>query len=129
MGVLPYSFTLVGNAPFIQMVIFKTGYGHEAGTSKEGKMKTFLIFGKSSSQELKEISLKYRAEVVSLVNDFGGNVRSMYIMLRERYLVLIFTFPGIKTAMSASIALSKLTGISFTTLPAVPIDEFNNIVT
>ena len=95
---------------------------------RRGKMKTFLIFGKSSPQELKEISVKYRAEVVSLVNDFGGNVRSMYAMLRERYLVLIFAFPGIKTAMRASIALSKLTGISFTTLPAVPIDEFNNII-
>ena len=91
-------------------------------------MRTFLIFGKSSPQELKEISLKYRAEVVSLVNDFGGNVRSMYVMLRERYLVLIFAFPGVKTAMRASIALSKLTGISFITLPAVPIDEFNNII-
>jgi hypothetical protein len=30
--------------------------------------------------------------------------------------------------MRASIALSKLTGISFITLPAVPIDEFNNII-
>ncbi len=91
-------------------------------------MRTFLIFGKSSPEELKEISLKYRAEVVRLVNSFGGDVRSMYVMFRERYLILIFAFPGIKGAMRASIALSKLTGISFTTSPEVAIDEFNKIM-
>jgi uncharacterized protein with GYD domain len=87
-------------------------------------MKTFLIFGQSSSEELREISLKYRAEVVSLVKNFGGDVKSMYVMLREKYLVIIFAFPGIGRAMKASIALSKLTGISFTTWPAIPVDEF-----
>ena len=88
-------------------------------------MRTFLVFGKSSSDELKEISLKYRAEVVTLVGNFGGDVKAMYIMLREKYLVLILAFPEIKRAMKAAIALSKLTGISFRILPAVPVDEFN----
>ncbi len=91
-------------------------------------MRTFLMFGKSSSDELKEISLNYRAEVVSLVGNFEGDVKSMYIMLREKYLVLILAFPGIKKAMKASIALSKLTGISFRILPAVPVDEFNEVM-
>lgn len=91
-------------------------------------MRTFFIFGKSSSKELKEISLKYRVEVVSLVKNFGGDVRSMYVMLREKYLVLILTFPGIKRAMKASLALSKLTGISFRIWPAIPVDELNKLV-
>jgi uncharacterized protein with GYD domain len=91
-------------------------------------MKTFLIFGKSSSSELKEISIRYRAELVSLVVGFGGDVKSMYVMLREKYLVLILAFPEIKRAMKASVALSKLTGISFRILPAVPVDEFNEIM-
>jgi uncharacterized protein with GYD domain len=88
-------------------------------------MRTFLMFGKSSSEELKEISLKYRAEVINLVESFGGDVRSMYVMPKEKYLVFIFVFQGIKRAMKASIALSNLTGISFTTSPAVPVDEYN----
>ena len=91
-------------------------------------MRTFLMFGKSSSDELREISLKYRAEVVSLVGNFEGDVKSMYIMLREKYLVLILAFPEIKRAMKASLALSKLTGISFRILPAVPVDEFNELM-
>ncbi len=92
-------------------------------------MRTFLMFGKSSSRELKEISVKYRAEVVSVVKSFGGDVRSMYVMLREKYLVLVFDFPALKRAVKASIALSKLTGISFTTSPAVPVDEINKVMT
>jgi uncharacterized protein with GYD domain len=90
-------------------------------------MKTFFIFGKSSPKELKEISLKYRAEVVSLVKDFGGDVGSMHVMLREKYLILISPFPGIKTAKKASISLSKFTGISFRTLQAILADDFQEL--
>ncbi len=92
-------------------------------------MRTFFIFGKSSLKELKEISLKYKAEVVSLVENFEGDVKSMYVMLGQKYLVLISAFPGIKTARKASIALSKLTGISFGILPVVRVDEFNELRT
>lgn len=87
-------------------------------------MKTFFILGKSSPKELKEISLKYKAEIVRLVKDFGGDVGSIYVMLREKYLFLISAFPGIRTAEKASINLSKFTGISFKILPAIPVDEF-----
>lgn len=53
-------------------------------------MRTFLMFGRSSSEELKEISLKYLAEVVSLIRRFDGDVKSMQVMLKERDLVFIF---------------------------------------
>ena len=86
-------------------------------------MKTFLIFGKSSPKELKELSLKYKAEIVRLVKDTGGDVGSMYVML-EKYMILISAFPGMKTAEKASITLTKFTGISFRTLPVIPVDEF-----
>jgi len=87
-------------------------------------MKTFLISGKSSPKELKELSLKYKAEIVRLVKDFGGDVGSMYVILREKYMILISVFPGMKPAEKAPITLSKFTGISFRTLPAISVDEF-----
>jgi len=37
-------------------------------------------------------------------------------------------FPGVAEAMKASVALAKLTGIGFTTSPAVPIEEFDKLV-
>lgn len=94
----------------VQALIFAKG---------EVRMRTFFIFGKASAEELREISIKYRAQAVRLVESFGGDVRSIYMMLREKYLVFVFAFPGLREAVKASLALSKLTGISFQTFPAV----------
>ncbi len=91
-------------------------------------MRTFMILGKSSSEELREISLKYRGEIVSLMENFGGDVKSMYVMLKEKYLIFVLAFPGIKRATNASIVLSKLTGISFGILPVVAVDESSQML-
>jgi hypothetical protein len=99
------------------------GLMHQGGP----KMNTFLMFGKASSEEMKEIGSKYKLEVVGLVNSFGGEVKSKYVMLRGKYLVFIFAFPGSKMAMKACSALSKLTGISFTMSPLVLENEFSTI--
>ena len=53
-------------------------------------MKTFFIFEESPSKELKQISLRYRAEVVRHIKSFGGDVKSMYVILRKKYLVSVF---------------------------------------
>jgi len=59
-------------------------------------MKTFFIFEESSSRELKQISLRYRKEVVNLIKSFGGDVTSMYVILRKKYLISIFCLSGDK---------------------------------
>ena len=92
-------------------------------------MATFLMFGKYSSEAIKGISSKRTEEAVSLIKKSGGEVRSMYALLGEKDLVFILTFPGIEGAMKASIALSKLTGISFTTLPAISVEDFDKMMT
>lgn len=92
-------------------------------------MATFLMFGKYSSEAIKGISSKRTEETVSLIRKFGGEVRSMYVLLGEKDLVFVLTFPGIEQAMKASVALSKLTGISFTTLPAVSVEDFDKMMT
>jgi uncharacterized protein with GYD domain len=53
----------------------------------------------------------------------------MYALLGKTDLVFITTFPRIEQAMKASVGLSKLTGISFTTSSALPIKEFDKIMT
>jgi hypothetical protein len=99
------------------------GLMHQGGR----KMNTFLMFGKASSEEMKEIGSKYKQEVIGLVNSFGGEVKAKYAMLKGKYLVYIFAFPGSKMAMKACSALSKLTGISFTISPVITENEFNTI--
>jgi len=91
-------------------------------------MATFLMFGNYSSEAMKAISAKRTEEAVSLIKKFGGEVKAMYSMLGEKDLVFILTFPGIEQAMKASVALSKRTGISFTTSPAVTVEEFDKMM-
>jgi uncharacterized protein with GYD domain len=79
-------------------------------------MATFFMFG------------RYSAEAI-LIKKFKGEVQGMYSLLGEKDLVFILTFPGIEQAMKASVALSKMTGISFTTVPAVTVEEFDKMMT
>jgi len=90
-------------------------------------MATFLMLGQYFPEASKGISSKRTEEAVSLVKKFGGEVKSMYALLGEKDLAFIISFPGIEEAMKASVALSKLTGISFSTLPAVTIEDFDKM--
>jgi len=92
-------------------------------------MATFFMFGRYTSAEaLKGISPKRTKEAENLIKKFGGKVESMYVLLGEKDLVAILTFPGVEQAMKASVALGKMTGISFTTMPAVPVEEFDKLI-
>jgi uncharacterized protein with GYD domain len=55
-------------------------------------------------------------------------VESIYALLGEKDLVFIVNFPGTEQAIKASVALSKATGIAFTTLPAVTVEEFDKLI-
>jgi uncharacterized protein with GYD domain len=92
-------------------------------------MATFFMFGRYSSEALKGMSSKRTKEAESLIKKLGGEVKAMYSLLGEKDLVFILTFPGMEQAMKASVALSKMTGISFTTSPAVTVEEFDKMMT
>ena len=91
-------------------------------------MATFLMFGKYSPEAMKGISAARTKKGNSVLKKFGGEVSSMYALLGEYDLVIVANFPGIEAAMKASVALNKLTGISFTTSPAVTVEEFDKIM-
>ena len=91
-------------------------------------MSTFFMLGKYSSESLKGISPGRTDKALKLIKKFGGEVKSMYALLGEIDLVFILTFPDVEKAMQASVALNKLTGISFTTLPAVTVEEFDKVM-
>jgi uncharacterized protein with GYD domain len=91
-------------------------------------MATFFMFGKYSPESLKEMSAQRTDKAVNLMKSFGGEVRSMYALLGEQDLVLIVDFSGVEQAMKASVALTKMTGVSFTSSPAVPIKDFDKMI-
>jgi len=91
-------------------------------------MATFLMFGKYSAESIKGISGKRTQKTISLIKKLGGEVKGMYALLGEKDLVFIVTLPGTEQAIKASVGLSKVTGISFTTSPAVTVEEFDKIL-
>lgn len=92
-------------------------------------MATFFMFGKYSSEALKQMSAERTDRAVSLIKKFGGEVKSMYALLGEQDLALIVDFPKMEEAMKASVALTKMTSVSFTTLPAVAVEDFDKMMT
>jgi uncharacterized protein with GYD domain len=91
-------------------------------------MATFFMFGKYSADAIKGISAKRTEKAAALVKKFGGEVKSGYALLGEYDLVLIVELPDTEQAMKTSVALSKLTGIGFTTSPAVSVEVFDKIM-
>ena len=62
-----------------------------------------------------------------MVKKAGGELKSAYALMGEHDLVLIAELPGIQEAIKASLALHKLTGISFSTSPAITVEQFDKI--
>ena len=91
-------------------------------------MSTFLMFGKYSAQAMKEMSPGRTQKVKDQVKELGGEVKAIYAVLGKMDLLLVVNLPGIDAAVKASLALSKMTGISFTTSPALPVEEFDKII-
>jgi uncharacterized protein with GYD domain len=92
-------------------------------------MTTFLMFGKYSAQAIKEMSPARTQKAVALIKQLGGEVKAMYALLGETDLLLVVNLPAVESAMQASLALGRMTGISFTTAPAVSVEEFDKLVT
>jgi uncharacterized protein with GYD domain len=90
-------------------------------------MATFCVFGKYSSDAIKEISAERTEKANALLDKLGGKIIAGYALLGETDLVIIVDFPGVKEAMKASVELNKLLGISFTTSPAVTMEEFDQL--
>ena len=91
-------------------------------------MPIFMMFGKYSSEALKGISPERTDKAVEVIKKNGGKVISMYAVLGEHDLVLTLDFPDSEKALTASVALNQLTGISFTTSPVVEVEKFDKLI-
>ena len=90
-------------------------------------MATFFMFGRYSLEGLKQMSADRTKKIMSNIEKHGGKVHSMHALLGENDLVFIANFPGFEQAMKASVALTKLTGIAFSTSPVVTVEEFDKL--
>jgi uncharacterized protein with GYD domain len=92
-------------------------------------MAAYFMMGQYSAESTKGISNKRTQDAIQLIKTFDGDVKDMYILLGDKDIVLIVEFPSLDQVVKASVALSKLTGISFSTAPAISVDEFDRIMT
>ena len=91
-------------------------------------MAKYLMLGKYSPEGLKGMSAERTGQVIEVIQKSGGKVDLMYALLGCYDLSFIADFPANSNAIKASVAISKLTGIGFDTLPAMAIEEFDKLV-
>jgi len=90
-------------------------------------MATYFLFGKYGHQGLSGISSERTEKAREIIKEAGGQLKDAYALLGEHDVVLIADLPSTEAAVKASLGLAKLTGISFETAPAIPIEEFDRI--
>ena len=91
-------------------------------------METFFLFGKYSNEALKKVSPERTRKAINTIQKLGGRVKSVYALLGYSDLVFIVSLPSAAQATVVSIALTKMTGISFTTSTAIPVDQFDQLM-
>jgi len=91
-------------------------------------MPAFLMLGKYTSHATQGISKARTKQIDSLIRECGGEMKDIYGLLGAFDLAIISDFPDNGSAIRTSLSLTKMTGITFSTLPAVRIDEFENLV-
>ena len=92
-------------------------------------MVTYFLTGTYGADAIKGISRKRTTDVTKIIEDIGGKLVSVYLLLGEKDLVIIAEFPGLKEAIKGSVSIRKITGISFTTYPAITAEEFDEYLT
>ena len=91
-------------------------------------MGIFFMFGKYTTKAIEKISAERTQQAVGEIKKLGGEVQAMYVLLGKYDLLFCVALPGIDEAIKASVNLSKLTGITFTTCPAVTVEVFDRLV-
>jgi uncharacterized protein with GYD domain len=91
-------------------------------------MAKFLMLGKYSTDGVKGITTERTKKVVETIQKAGGKATAMYALLGNYDLAFIVDFPGNADVIKASIAITKLSSIGFTTCPAIPVEEFDKII-
>lgn len=92
-------------------------------------MMTFFLFGKYTPESIKGISLKRTEEISAEIRNLGGEIGAMHVLLGEYDLLFCVHLPSIDDAVKASVNLTRLTGITFKTYPAVTVEKFDELTT
>jgi uncharacterized protein with GYD domain len=91
-------------------------------------MATFFMFGRYTTDSIQKISAERTQAAVDAIKKMGGEVNAMHVLLGPYDLMICVKLASIEDAVKASVALAKLTGIAFTTCPAIEVEIFDQLV-
>jgi uncharacterized protein with GYD domain len=91
-------------------------------------MTTFFFFGSYTKDALEGIDARRTKQAEELIAGYGGKLQSVYALLGQYDIVMIAQLPGTPEALQVSIGLARKTGIAFTSAPAMPVADFDRIL-
>ncbi len=91
-------------------------------------MTAFIMTGRYSAEALKKISAERTTKGTEIIRQCGGQMVAGYATLGEKDLLIVAEFPGVSEVIEASIALNKALGITFASVPAIGLEEFDKLV-
>lgn len=86
-------------------------------------MPKFLMCGSCPPEALREVGVGYKEKVEEVIGEYNGRIDAMYSTLGEYDLILFADLPDIESVMNVSMELNKLTGIAFSSSPAVELEK------
>ncbi|NIV72830.1 GYD domain-containing protein, partial [Candidatus Saccharibacteria bacterium] len=86
-------------------------------------MSTYLLFGNYCSEGFSKVADRHASRILETVTDFGGKARAMYALLGAFDCAMIVDFPAIEDAMKFSVVMAQSFGVSFQTMPIIPVEE------
>ena len=72
-------------------------------------MSTYIMMGKYSARAYEGISSTRTEQALDLVRKLNGEIKSIHVLLGKYDVHIIADFPSMREAISASVALQKLT--------------------
>ena len=90
-------------------------------------MTTYVMLGKFATGAVNEISAERTKKSAAIIESCGGKGKALYALLGEKDVLAVVDFPSLEQAMKASVELTKLLNISFTTSPAITVEEFDKL--
>ena len=91
-------------------------------------MNTYFLFGKYSKESIREIATTRTNRVVGIIEEHNGQIVHLYTLLGSHDLVMIVNLPSNLEAMKASVQLAQETGIRFTSMPALSVNRFDELL-
>jgi uncharacterized protein with GYD domain len=91
-------------------------------------MARYFLFGRYTAESIAKVSPERTKKAYEVVTRHGGKIESIFALLGEHDLVIQAELPGTEEAMKASVALTRATGISFSTHAALPVERFDQVL-